>query len=255
MCDESADISNQEQAVICLRTVDDSFKVEEDFLGLYVLESIKSDCTFKALKDVLLCLNLPMSKIRGQAYDGAKNMCGSKNGVVKKIQEIENRAIYIHCNGHLLNLATGDCVKKSKTLKDTLDIAFEIERLIKLSPKREEKLRKIKEEIGDTNSSIAAFSNTRWTVRAKSIKSILDNYPLLIETFEEDIKESKSMPLDMKSRILGIMSKMKKIQTYVGLKLAFHILRHTDILATQLQKRDLSAAQGNPIFAGRGFKT
>lgn len=116
-------------------------------------------------------------------------------------------------------------------------------------------MRKIKEEIGDTNSSIAAFSNTRWTVRAKSIKSILDNYPLLIETFEEDIKESKSMPLDMKSRILGIMSKMKKIQTYVGLKLAFHILRHTDILATQLQKRDLSAAQGNPIFAGRGFKT
>lgn len=245
MVDESTDISNKEQAVICIRTVDDIFEVKEDFMGLYELESTTSDFIFESLKDALLCLNLPISKIRGQSYDGAANMSGSKNGVVKKIQQIENKAIYIHCNGHILNLATGDSVKKTKILADSLDIAYEISKLIKFSPKREAKLEKLKEELGETSTSIITFSSTRWTVKAKSIKSILDNYTLLIETFELDVKESKSMPLEMKSRIKGIIYRMEKFQTYFGLKLAYHILRHTDNLATKLQKRDLNAVQGN----------
>ena len=51
----------------------------------------------------------------------------------------------------------------------------------------EAKLGRIKEEIGDTNSNIRTFSATRWTVRAKSIKSILDNFSVFITAFEEDV--------------------------------------------------------------------
>ena len=52
------------------------------------------------------------------------------------------------------------------------------------------------------------------------------------------------MPLEMKSRINGIVSKMEEFKTYFGLKLAHFTLRHTDNLATKLQKFDLNAAQG-----------
>ena len=154
MCDESTDRSNKEQMVICLRTADDTFKVREDFIGLYQLDSTTSEFIFKALKDVLLCYNLPVSKVRGQSYDGAANKSGSKNGVVTKIQEIETRAVYIHCYGHLLNLATANCLKSSRILKDTLEYAVEIIKLITLSPKRESKLNRIKEENGDANKGI-----------------------------------------------------------------------------------------------------
>ena len=44
---------------------------------------------------------------------------------------------------------------------------------------------------------------------------------------------------------LVFLSKMEKFQTYFGLHLAYSILKHTDNLATALQKRDLNAAQGN----------
>ena len=35
MCDESTDISNVEQGVICLRTVNNKFKIREDFQVKY----------------------------------------------------------------------------------------------------------------------------------------------------------------------------------------------------------------------------
>ena len=243
MSDETTDRSNTEQAVICLRTVNDKFEVREDFIGLYKLKSTKSEYIFNVLKEALLNFNLPLSKLRGQSYDGAANMSGVKNGVVTKFQEIEPRAVYIHCNGHLLNLATSDCVKDSTILKDTLSIAYEITKLVNLSPKRESKIEDIKMEIGDTSSKIKTFSATRWTVRAKSIKSILDNYTVLLEAFKQDVKDSNSMPIEMKSRFEGIVSNMKKFRTYFGLNLAYYVLRHTDILANNLQKQNLNAAQ------------
>ena len=140
MADDTTDCTNKEQLVICLRSVNENFEIREDFVGLYQLQSTKSENIFSVLTEVLQEFNLPLSKLRGQSYDEAANMSGSKNGVVRKIQDIENRAVYIHCYGHLLNLATSDCVKKSIILKDSLDIAYEISKLIKLSPKREAKL-------------------------------------------------------------------------------------------------------------------
>ena len=40
-------------------------------------------------------------------------MSGTRSGVAKKVQDVEERAVYIHCYGHLINLATKDCVKKA----------------------------------------------------------------------------------------------------------------------------------------------
>jgi len=120
---------------------------------------------------------------------------GSKTGVATKFQKVENRAVYIHCHGHLVNLAASDCIKKSKILNDSLEYAIEIVKLIKLSPKRESKLNQIKEEIGDDSKSVQTLCPTRWTVKANAINSILNNYGVIIETFERDVQESKSMPI------------------------------------------------------------
>ena len=44
-------------------------------------------------------------------------------------------ALYLHCHGHALNLAAGDAIKKCKYTKDVFDIAFEVAKLVKFSPK------------------------------------------------------------------------------------------------------------------------
>ena len=48
----------------------------------------------------------------------------------------------------------------------------------------------------------------------------------------------------MKSRLEGMAAKMEKFHTYFGLKLTYFALRHTDMLATKLQRKDLNSAEG-----------
>jgi len=62
-------------------------------------------------------------------------MSGSKNGVASQISRIEKHALYMHCYGHALNLAVGQTVKQSKICCKALEVAFEITKLIKFSPK------------------------------------------------------------------------------------------------------------------------
>ena len=57
-------------------------------------------------------------------------MTGSKNGVATQICEEEPKALFLHCNGHALNLAVSDTVKGCQVVKDALDTAFEVSKLI-----------------------------------------------------------------------------------------------------------------------------
>ena len=63
-------------------------------------------------------------------------MRGSRNGVAKILNDEEPRAVYTHCYGHSLNLAVGDSVKGSKIMKSSLDVVFEISKLIKKIPQK-----------------------------------------------------------------------------------------------------------------------
>ena len=57
-----------------------------------------------------------MSDCRGQCYDGAANMSGSKSGVAMQFRSEETRATFIHCYGHALNLYSNcrHCEEKHK---------------------------------------------------------------------------------------------------------------------------------------------
>ena len=39
--------------------------------------------------------------------------------------------VHTHCYGHVLNLACGETTKKSKVMRDALDTAYEIVKLVK----------------------------------------------------------------------------------------------------------------------------
>lgn len=55
--------------------------------------------------------------------------------MVTQIARDENRALYIHCFGHALNLAVADTVKQSKVCYDALETVLEVTKLVKFSPK------------------------------------------------------------------------------------------------------------------------
>ena len=82
-------------------------------------------------------MNLRIQDARGKCYDIRSTMTGTKNGVVAQIKKLNEKCLLMHCHCHSLNLAVGDTLKNIPLLKDTLDMAYEITKLMKKSPKRE----------------------------------------------------------------------------------------------------------------------
>ena len=242
MIDETPDLACKEQAVICFRYVTKDLEVHEDFYGLYQVDSTKSDEMVAMIRDVLLRLNLSLNKCRGQCYDGARNMSGNLNGVATQIQRDEKRALYIHCYGHVLNLGVSDTIKSVNLLRNCLDFAHEITKFIRGSPKRNAIFNRLKSEISDESIGIRVLCATRWTVRADSLDSILNNYLILIDTFEECLEEAQESKV--RATIGGIIAGMNKFDSFIGFYMAKALLRKCDTLSKALQSPELSAAQG-----------
>ena len=60
-------------------------------------------------------------------------MVGTVTGVAKHINEIESHAHLTHCHGYTLQLAVGETIKAIKIMRGTLDVAFELNKLVKYS--------------------------------------------------------------------------------------------------------------------------
>ena len=219
MVDKTTDVSNREQATVVVRSVD-GFEVHEEFLGLYCVPSIDSNTIVGMIKDVLIRMNLSINKIRGQCYDGASTMKGHRSGVSTQISQIEPRAVYTHCYGHSLNLAASDALKQSKLMKDALETVHEVTKLIKFSPRREGIFRKLRE--GSSNPRIRVLCPTRWTVRADSIASVIQNH---------DVLQIHGKRHQTKSRIRGVSAIMDNFDFVFGAMLGELVLGQQIILA------------------------
>lgn len=190
-------------------------------------------------------LQLSLTKVRGQCYDGCSTMAGAKGGVAAKIQELQPKALFTHCYGHALNLSVNDTIKQSSIMRDCLDTCFEVVKLIKFSPKREAMLNLIKEETDSDTPSIRTLCPTRWTVRAESLASIIENYTELQVLWERALESTSDT--EMKARIRGIESQMEKFRFVFGLLLSEMVLRHCDKLSQTLQSPNLSSVEGHEI--------
>lgn len=243
--DEYTDISNKEQLSVCFRWIDDDFDSHEDFVGFHQLPNVNAETIYSVLKDVISRLQLSLHDCRGQCYDGASNMLGKKSGVAKRIQDEQPKAHVTHCHCHSLSLGVKDTIKGSKILNDEMDTSREIVKLIKLSPKRENILGEIKNNIeGDTEDHVpglAQFSATRWTVRATCFKRIFENYQALQDTWCEVLEQS-NLSTEIKARVKSCQTQMQKFDYFFGILLGERLFAHTDNLSRTLQGTSMSAA-------------
>lgn len=202
--------------------------------------------TLAVIKDVLIRMNVSFSKLRGQCYDGASAMCGSKSVVAKCISDLESRAVFTHCYGHTLNLAASDTLKQCKLTKDALDMTHKITKLIKYSPRLEAIFRSLKDTLPSSSTvGVRVLCPTRWTIRADSLLSIVSNYEALQSTWDEAVTIAKDT--ETKAWIHGVSFQMKTFDYLYGYMLGELILHHTDNLSHTLQHKSLSAAEGQEI--------
>ncbi|XP_049349991.1 uncharacterized protein LOC125814567 [Solanum verrucosum] len=74
LVDESRDVSRKEKMAIFLRYIDKMRFVMEAFIGLVHIKDTSALSLKKAIVDLLAHHSLTLSNVRGQCYDGARNM-------------------------------------------------------------------------------------------------------------------------------------------------------------------------------------
>lgn len=73
-------------------------------------------------------------------------------------------------------------------MKGALDVAFEITKLVKKSPRRDAIFSKLKKEIAPAAPGVRVLCPTRWTVRADALHSIVENYEVLNKLWVESLE-------------------------------------------------------------------
>lgn len=169
--------THNEQMSLSIRWVDTDYDVHEEALGLIQLPNTRAETIFSAIKDILIRCSLNMKQCCGQAYDGAANMSGTRNGVQALFKRESPHTLYVHCLAHCLNLCVKEVTRTCDIMRDTMSFVFELTQLIKMSPKRLSLFDSLRKEItlntGEITPNLRMLCPTRWTVRHASIGSIL----------------------------------------------------------------------------------
>ena len=56
-------------------------------------------------------------------------MSGILTGVQRRIRELEQKAVYVHCRNHVLNLALQDAASGIRSVRDALSLTNELSSL------------------------------------------------------------------------------------------------------------------------------
>ena len=115
-----------------------------------------------------------------------------------------------------------------------------------MSSRREGIFKKLKETIPSNGSpGIQILCPTRWTVRAESLSSIINNFKVLQAPWEEAIEVVQDS--ETKTRIRGVAIQIETFDYFFGNLLGQLILKHADNLSITLQRQKISASEGEQI--------
>lgn len=244
MCDETTDASRKEQMSINVRYVDEELSVHETFLGFYDIPATDSETLFNVIIDALTRFDMKLNKCRGQCYDGASNMSGEITGLQTRIRELEARAYYTHCAGHNLSLVAQDAMKLISEIADFLSEMRELITFVRASAKRITIFKDIKIQLQDDETveenvgSLKSFCPTRWTLRVISLKSVKNNYPVLLEFCEKVGLENS----DAGIKARGLLKYLQKFETLILLEISIETLQKVEALNETLQATSINFA-------------
>ena len=176
IADETADISGTEQLSIGIRFVDQhdaNAVIREEFLGFVPLINLDAESIADTIISAIQRLGLDLNDCLGQGYDGCSTIAGKDNGVQARIRRIYEKALFVHCSSHRLNLVVND-LNSVMDVRNTVGTIKSIIAFFRDSPKRRAMI-----------PNVPLLSETRWTAKYKSIRVFAKNFPEIFKKLEE----------------------------------------------------------------------
>ena len=238
MVDGTQDISRNEQLSICIRYVDQDLNSVEQFVGLYEPPSTTGEVLASCIKDALVRLQLPLSRLRGQTYDGA--MSGCYNGCQALISKDNPLALYVHCGAHCANLVSQSVSEAVVLVRNAMQTVQELGKLFSQSISCRTTFSNIAESEYDIAKvrQIRPLCPTRWLVRVRAIQDILSQYEAILDCLEA----TASSHSHVSARAMGLRTQLDCGNTLLGLKIAYQVFGVIEQFNRSLQSTSQSVA-------------
>lgn len=241
LCDESRDISNQEQLSICLRYVTSDLIIKEEFVGFNHLK------TGLTAVDIFQSIIMKVSELRldncafvAQCYDGASVMSGCNNGVQNLFREKHPHAVYTHCYAHKLNLVLLESTKNNAEARNFFSLLETLYVFISNSTPIHEKFVALQKAKQLQVRELKKLCDTRWACRYQSVNVIHKRFDVIIELLTFLAEESFNS--EMSVTAAGLINKIMNYKFIALLEIFIQILSITNGLNEHLQKKDLNLA-------------
>uniref|UniRef100_A0A2K6LGK7 Zinc finger MYM-type containing 1 n=1 Tax=Rhinopithecus bieti TaxID=61621 RepID=A0A2K6LGK7_RHIBE len=239
ICDETTNSAMKEQLSICVRYPQKSSKailIKERFLGFVDTEEMTGTHLHSTIKTYLQQIGVDMDKIHGQAYDSTTNLRIKFNKVAAEFKKEEPRALYIHCYAHFLDLSIIRFCKEVKELRSALKTLSSLFNTICMSGEMLANFRNIC-RLSQNKTCKKHISQSCWTVHDRTLLSVIDTLPEIIETLEVIASHSSNTSFaDELSHLLTLVSKFEFV---FCLKFLYRVLSVTGILSKELQNKTI----------------
>lgn len=180
-------------------------------------------------------MDLDINNCRGQVYDNGSNMMGHKQGVQKRVLEVNHKALCVPCTSHTLNLVVADSAKSS-----VISISFfgTLQRLYNIFSSSVQRWSILQQHVKLT---VKSLSTTRWECRIDSVKAVRKEMPGILEALtdlEDHAIEKKDG--DTLSTAQGLSKELRTWKFLLCVMVWYDVLNQINRISKLLQSPNIS---------------
>lgn len=235
--DCTPDASKTEQMTIVIRFVtcnNEVVEINENFLGFVNIDYSTGRGLYETIIALLAKWNLPIEDMRGQGYDNGANMKGKKNGLQNLILNKNNRAFFVPCAAHTLNLMINDAAKVNSDTISFFATVQEIYNFFSSSPKRWTILLQFISHL-----TLKQPSDTRWESKIKAIRPLRYQLGEIYDALFE-ILNNESFNNEVKNDARILCTKIKEYKFICSLIIWHDLLNRINPVSKNLQDKNMN---------------
>ena len=95
---------------------------EEHFIEILPLKKANAESIYSALVEYCREKNIQLGRLIGMRFDGPATFSGNKTGVQRRFKELSPHALFVHCDCHVLQLASVQAANATPGIKHVYTI-------------------------------------------------------------------------------------------------------------------------------------
>lgn len=210
-------------------------RVVESFIDFITTTNKTGLGLSKVIQEKLEMDGLDLMDCRGQGYDNGANMAGIYSGVQARILEINDKAKFLPCAAHSLNLVGVNAAEKVPPAKLILGDVQNIYLFFSGSTSTWDVLQ------SKVKLTLKYQSNTRWSSKTAAVSALYDQYPEIVDALTE-ISTSESFTSDVNANALSRLRDMLNYKFLLGITIWNQILFQINICNLNLQDKTIDVS-------------